>query len=69
MKITLDVADAIHVSVALSRSAYEAIKVAEKFHDNKTLVKASERKFELMNRYRKEIGLDTLTVEELKEKF
>jgi len=69
MKIQLDIADAIQIAVALSRAAYNAIKVAEEFPDNDILVEASERKFALMNGFRKEIGLDTLTVEALKEKF
>ena len=69
MKIELNIADAIQVAVALSRAAYNAIKVAEEFPDNDILVKASERKFALMNRYRTKIGLDTLTVENLKDKY
>ena len=69
MKIQLDIADAIQIAVTLSRAAHTAIKVAEEFPDNDILVKASERKFGLMNRYRKKIGLDTLTVEELKDKY
>ena len=68
MKIQLDIADAINVSVTLAGAAYKAIKVAEEFPDNDILVKASERKLALMNRYREKIGLDTLTVGELKEK-
>ena len=69
MRIQLDIADAIHISVALSRAAHNAIKVAEEFPESEVLVKASESKFALMNRYREVVGLDTLTVEELKEKF
>ena len=69
MKIELNIADAIQIAVALSRAAYNSIKVAEEFPDNDILVKASERKFALMNRYREKIGLDTLTVENLKEKY
>jgi hypothetical protein len=69
MKIELDMGDAIYVSVVLSRAAYNAIEVAEEFPESDVLVKASENKFALMNRSRKEIGLDTLTVEALKEKF
>ena len=69
MKIQLNIADAIQIAVALSRAAYNAIKVAEEFPDNDILVKASERKFGLMNRYRQKINLDALTVEGLKEKY
>ena len=69
MRIQLDIADAIHVSVALSRAAHNAIKVAEEFPESEVLVKASESKFALMNRYREKINLDTLTVEVLKDKY
>ena len=69
MRIKLDMGDAIYVATVLSRAAYNAIKVAEEFPESEVLVKASENKFALMNRFRKEIGLGTLTVEALKEKF
>jgi hypothetical protein len=69
MRIKLDIGDAIYVSVILCKAAYDAIKVAEEFPESEILVKAGNRKFELMNRFRKEITLDTLTVEALKEKF
>ena len=69
MRIQLDITDAIQIAVALSRAAHNAIKVAEEFPESEVLVKASESKFALMNRYRQKIKLDTLTVKELKEKY
>jgi hypothetical protein len=69
MRIQLDITDAIQIAVALSRAAHNAIKVAEEFPESEVLVKASESKFALMNRYRQKINLDALTVEELKEKY
>ena len=69
MKIELDIGDAINVATGLAVYAYKAIQAADEFPHSKVLVKAADRKFALMNRYREAVTLPTLTVDELKEKF
>ena len=69
MKIELDIGDAINVATALTVYAYRAVEVAEEYNDSRVLVKAADRKFALMNRYREAVELPTLTVDELKEEF
>lgn len=69
MKIELTITDAVHAATALAVYAHKAIQAADEFPHSKGLVNAADRKFGLMNRYREAVGLPTLTVDELKEKF